>query len=446
MVEKNIRVASTSTDGVQKLDRSKLQRKIDYAGADDGASSIKSIIMLVIVIVLVAITGAYVVKNLQPSTTPDGDATPTPVASENPGNIVASMTISETVEQDMFDEYKVEGKTYTDNDASVGGDDKSEFEMANFEAQPYETFYRVQFDFDKIAVANEAGVEVTSTGTGSSADGKIYNDTPSFEVNYRNRNSGFEQIEVVFSNITEDDIKLTDIFGTDMSFSINNSSVSELSYKPIEDGELVFVIDLADFMKYHVQVVDNKVILDVQEKETRSSGATPAVSVTPSASGTVSPTPMASTTPITSPTIKPSITPATTLPVSDGTFKVDVQPQNITASTKARIASYTFDDTTNKFIYYLRLAGTEIPKVSSRMNADGTLEMKVEEVSFDGLTKDGRGFTDFSKKGAKDVKAMNLTFGGTTSNYVFTLTGKKNHKISIQNIEGTNNIVLEIMH
>jgi hypothetical protein len=195
-------------------------------------------------------------------------------------------------------------------------------------------------------------------------------------------------------------------------------------------------------MKYNIQVVDNKVIVDVEEKEKRGGEVViPTVSVTPE----VSPAANASVTPFASPTIKPSTTPTQT-PAVSSSFKVDVQPQNITSASKARISGYTFDDTTNKFIYYLKLAGTEIPRVSTRMNADNTLEMKIEELSFDGLTKDGKGFTDFSKKGVKDILAMNLTFGGTTSNYVFTLTAKKNYNVTVQNIEGVNTIVLEIMH
>jgi hypothetical protein len=443
MVEKNIRVASASTDGVQKLDRSKLQRKIDYSGNEDGASSIKSIIMLVIVIVLVAITGAYVVKNLQPSNDTSNNLTPTPEVSITPQANNVAMVINEDVEKDMFDEFKLEGKTYTNMDSSVGGDSKSEFELANFETQPFESFYRLVFDFDKVNIAeNTEEVSVATSGTGSSADGKIYTDIPSVDVNYRNRNSGFEQIEIIFSNITEDDIKLTDIFGSSMSFVIKDSSVSEISYKDLKDGELVFVLDLVDFMKYNIQVVDNKVIVDVEEKEKRGGEVvTPIVSVTPE----VSPAANASVTPVASPTIKPSTTPTQT-PAVSSSFKVDVQPQNITSASKARISGYTFDDTTSKFTYYLKLAGVEVPRVSTRMNADNTLEMKIEELSFDGLTKDGKGFTDFSKKGVKDILAMNLTFGGTTSNYVFTLNSKKNYKVSVQNIEGVNTIVLEIMH
>ena len=113
---------------------------------------------------------------------------------------------------------------------------------------------------------------------------------------------------------------------------------------------------------------------------------------------------------------------------------------------KAWISGYTYDDTPEEFIYQLKLAGTEVPKVSSRMTGENKLEVKIEEISYDGLTKDGKAFTDFSGKGVKDLLTMDVSFGGTTSNYTYSLTEKKNYSIALEQIEAENRIVIRVKH
>lgn len=465
MPDKSIRISSTAGDGIQKLERSKLQRRVELN--DDGGSSIKSIIMLVIIIVLIAITGAYVIKNLQPTNNNTAEE-PTPVPSPTPMD-TAGVMIGRSVEQDLFDDYKVENKTYTDEDTTLEGNEAAEFEVDRFVAQPYESFYRIEIDFEKAELEESQELlnpelvtdpaEQVTTGTGAEteetdteseetdAQATVYNDIPHTVINYRNRDTGSEQIQVTFSNMFVEDSETVNRMDT---YPITNSSLEQINYNPMisENGELSIVFELADYVGYHVQVDENKIVLDIEEAETRTNEEEPTPAVSPEEEDpSVSVTPGASPSVAVSPTPAASPTPAPTgVPTTSETFTMNVQPQNVTANTKARISGYTFDDTTDAFLYQLKLAGDQIPRISSRLNANNTLEVKIEELSFDGLTKDGKAFTDFTTKGVKDVLTMDVSFGGTTSTYVYTLSGKKNYDIYIEEVDGENRIFIEISH
>ncbi|MBP9758657.1 hypothetical protein KBD45_03105 [Candidatus Dojkabacteria bacterium] len=450
MNEKNIHIGSSITEGVQKLDRSKLQRKIEISN-EDGASSIKSIIMLVVIIVLVAITGAYVVKNLQPTTPATDDVKPTQTVTPTPIPTPIQV-VMENIKNDTSDPYPVTNKVYGVDDTSLKGDSSMEYELSKFVTQPYNTFYRLEFDFTSAAVIiddiieDDTDVETVTTGSGAETDEVkkddiTYKGIPSTTINYRYRETGREQIEIVFTGITGNITTLLDVLGTESTFAIFNSSVKEISYTPIDNGEMTFIVSLNDYAKYNSQVVGNKLIIDIEESKERVSEpvATAIPSVDPS--GTV--------TPVTSPVLSPSATPSkvpTNVPTTSASFTSNIESKNITASAKARISGYTFDDTSDEFIYQLKLAGTEVPKVSSRLTGDNKIEVKIEDLSYDGLTKDGKAFTDFTEKGVKDILTMDVAFGGTTSNYVYSLTEKKNFKVALEQVDGENRIVISISH
>lgn len=448
MNEKNIRISSASSDVAQKLDRSKLQKKVEIPG-DESASSIKSIIMLVIIIVLVAITGAYVVKNLQPTppapVTPENgtDITPTPLPTVEELKLVGEIVMS-----DAADQYIVEKKVYTDTDTKFKGDPAKEYQLSKFFAQPYESFYRLEFDFssgkkateDKPESADPVEIETATTNTGSELKESVDVDdkdvmtpgVPSTTVNYRYRQTGREQIELVFSGMNQTATELANIMGADTTLEIFNSSIKDISYAAMDD-EITVTVTLNAYVKYYAQVKANKLVLDISEADKRSAE--------PIASTTISPSVAASASVIPSPTKL-----VTQVPAASSEYKLDVEPKNITPAMKARISGYTYDDTPEEFIYQLKLAGTEVPKVSSRMTAENKLEVKIEELSYDGLTKDGKAFTDFNGKGVKDLLTMDVSFGGTTSNYTYSLTEKKNYSIALEQIEAENRIVIRVKH
>ena len=448
MNEKNIRISSTSSDVVQKLDRSKLQKKVEIPG-DESASSIKSIIMLVIIIVLVAITGAYVVKNLQPTppapVTPENgaDTTPTPLPTEEELKLIGELVMS-----DAADQYIVEKKVYTDTDTKFKGDPAKEYQLSNFFAQPYESFYRLEFDFspgkkateDKPESADPVEIETATTNTGSELKESVDVDDkdvmipgiPSTTVNYRYRQTGREQIELVFSGMNQTATELANIMGADTTLEIFNSSIKDISYSAMDD-EITVTVILNAYVKYYAQVKANKLVLDISEADKRSAE--------PIASPTISPSVAASASVIPSPTKL-----VTQVPAASSEYKLDVESKNITQAMKARISGYTYDDTPEEFIYQLKLAGREVPKVSSRMTAENKLEVKIEELSYDGLTKDGRAFTNFTDKSVKDILTMDVTFGGTTSTYIYSMTKKLNYKVTLEQVDGENRIMIRISH
>lgn len=446
MNEKNIRIGSSVSEGVQKLDRSKLQRKIEISN-EDGASSIKSIIMLVVIIVLVAITGAYVVKNLQPTTPSSDEVEPTETVAPTPLPTQAAV-VGEEIKNDASDPYPVVNKTFTDADSNLKGDPSMEYELSKFATQPYNSFYRLEFDFDSAlaviedTIVEDNKVETATTGSGGQTeevvkDEVINKQIPSTTINYRYRQTGREQIELVFTGMVETLTKLSDVLGTQSTFAIFNSSVKEISYTPIDNGELTFIVSLNDYVKYNSQVIGNKLIIDIEESKERVNE--PIASLVPSME------PSATISPVASPSVVPSKVP-TNVPTTSTSFTFDIESKNITSTAKARISGYTFDDTPDAFIYQLKLAGTEVPKVSSRLTEDNKIEVKIEDLSYDGLTKDGKAFTNFTEKGVKDILTMDVSFGGTTSNYVYSLTEKKNYKVSLEEVDGENRITISISH
>ncbi len=392
---------------LKQIDRTKLHGLGDMEGEGDG-SSLRAIVLLVVVILAVALGGAYLIRNIkqsQPTIEPTPTPTEIPTPEATPEPTLADTVLSQIVLADVSVENAPAVANYVAEDTKFSNTSEATYTLKSVFGQPYESFYRVTFTFT----------------AGETAETKV----PNIDVNYRNVN---QQIELTFGKTTADESG----FELGGSVVVDGSVLASISKTSTSTNEtLVYQLVFDATTDYLARTDENTLILDIKEPVKREL-VTP--TTTPEASPTVTPTA----------TVDATVTPTEN---TDETGTLQIQ-SNTNGQVLAAISGYSFEDAATKFTYMLKLADENVPAVSVSKSADGlTVTFTIEDLKYDSLPKNGVGYRDFSALGVANVKELNITRTGSTSVYEFTLTETADYKVYLDtDTYDENRIMIEIVH
>ncbi len=365
-----------TASGSQMLDRSKLHSvPADVPSSD--TSTVRSVVILALLVVFVGIVGAFFVKNYKAD---QSKVIPTPTP--EPTKIVEEEVIEEDKKITFATEIKdtsalskiTDLEKYTNENVVLENDSDIQYALEEVEGQPYTDFYRTIFKFE-----NEDGDEAG---------------TPLSEITYK---EGTQEIEITFRNVNADNtgILLGEVFPVE-----NSILVSVVKSMRSSGTDLVYKLKLEEETKYYAQMDGNTIIIDVLES-----------------------TEVIEDELLEDSEVQDEISQSTTDIKSEATGLV------------AGIKGYSYDDYNDKFVYQLKLSNANIPNVSSVIKTeDGAkkLYVTIENLVFDGIaSNDEYGEVDFTTQGVKNVTTLTSSYENGVSTYVFDLSGDVEYKIEL---------------
>lgn len=385
--------------GADKLDRSKLRRVEELPPMEE--TSIRSILILALLVIVVAVGGVYFVKkyqetNLEPEPTPTPEVTITVEPTKPP--VVTEVKLSSVPKSDsgikLPTDFKVEDMAIEDS-SNTGA-----YTLRTIEGYPIENYYIFSFVFQP-----ELGDSAMKL--------------PNLSVNYRET---LGEIELSFSNVKED--KTGAVLGE--VFDIGGQMTVESLIKSMKsvDSNLIYKIKLGAEVKYSVVKEDSKYLVFVEnnaevstneDEEGKESDATP------------TPTPTKAT----------------------GSKSYDIESKAV--GNVAGIKGHSYEDSLTSFKYTLKLSNAQIPNVSSQIKTeDGVsyLYVNIENLSFDGIaSNDEYGEIDFASKGVRNIKKMSSSYKNGMSEYIFELGKSTTYKVYLNEKDyDENRVVIEFIH
>lgn len=392
----------------EKLDRTKLHSTISKPEMPE-EGSLRAIIILIVVIVFVAVGGAFFIKSLQNRVVEDepSQQTPTEITTmsreeDSEQNRVADQIIMKEVASDSDAQDLLEIEQFSQEDQTLENENASLYTLASLLAQPYESFYRIIFTFSSEQALDTA---------------------PRTDVNYRNIVS---EIEFTFTNVEEDQTGL--IKG--QALSISDSVVTNIVRSGKSDERnLIYQVKMSQSALYAVQTKGNQIILDILEpdeefelevEDPADDDAEENLTTTPEAAQTT-PKPVSST---------------------GKSIVSDIEGNS------AGIKGFTYSDSIERFKYQLILSNENIPNVTSSVGTNGTeVSVVVKNLAFDGVASDSVvSKADFQASGVRNVLSMQSSFANNSSTYVFKLEKQADYELKEVVVDGGRRLSIEFIH
>ncbi len=407
------------------LDKGKMKGIGEEIDGGGNGGSVKLVIFIIVIILLLAVAGALVYKNMKSGVLESDDNTEdvniiSPEASleGEPGvveeegeikNFVVNTELLDAEEAESFGEE--EDYTNEDQNIETTGEDEEEYDLAKITAQPYTKFYRVEFEFD------------------SATDGTV----PETAVSFRGI---LKEVELMFMNTVD----VASDLNPGESVEINDSVVTELLKSPkSDDATAVYKIKMSTESKYLINVVEDKVIVDVLELEEKSLEEEVVEEEENEEQNGEDQNEIEETEKENEENKEEKES-----EIGDVKQKVDIKG----SGSKAAISGFTYEDTSEAFVYQLKLAGSDVPKVSSsaeKTAAGYKINLTIENLSSDGLTSDGKAYTDFAANGVVNVESMEVDFSGGVSRYTYTTSKPSEYSVYLdEDSYSENRIIIEI--
>ncbi|MBD3363441.1 hypothetical protein GF362_07020 [Candidatus Dojkabacteria bacterium] len=421
-----------SSDKAKKLDRSKLHHiSLNDKNSDPEENSLRVIIVLIVVIILVAVGGAYFVKNIQKQNEqPENvnedqnqnevvDLNDIDTEDPKPLNLeptLEDIVINDVVEEDEKAENAPNDEDFITESYEISNETETEYILESVKVQPYETFLRVNFTFNNETTESEEKV-------------------PYVYANFRDIVS---EIEISFDKTIGDNSGFEDGDTLVLEDSVMSSIVKS---RRSSEMKLIYQLKISEITGYYLQVVDNQIILDIKEPEPREVG----VAVLDVDEEEVTEE---------SATDEQDMEEETDSEEEDvseeeeDTVEITEGSKQITSSVEGNVAGikgYSYDDTSEAFIYRLLLSNDKIPNVTSSIGSDGKVTIKIKNLSLDAVATDEEAsYVDFVPNGVIGVQSVSASHSGGTSTYEFTMDSKMDYKVELS--DAKDKILIKFMH
>lgn len=406
------RQMGSSSSGVSKLNRAKLE-PLKSTPADDsqGGSQTGKIVIWVVAVITVAAAAYFGIKSFvsKPVT-----VTPTPTVA--PTDVIPTLTVAErimnnTVYADSHaDTATTASSLYTTNNQQVGTASTAEYTITDLNIEKYATFTRFKFSLTGVATT-------PTTGT-----------VQPFPVITATYDKTANEIAILFSQIDEN---LT-YFTTDDIVSVGTPAVARFTYDTTIAPALAqekYTIELNSQAKYvmHTVAASGLLIVDVADVKPVST-----VAVTSTPSVTTSVTATATATPTTSVTATPTVT-ATSVSGYSTTFSKGSQTITTPLNTNSfsMVGGYTYNTVGGIFTYQKKLVNTVVPNVSATLSGT-TLTVQIKNYA---TANSATQTVNFTSNGI--VTKLEATVTDHVLNYVFTLVAEKDYRIEFDTTDLT---------
>lgn len=426
-------IKSTGTKKTIKLDHSRLKGELESGGGEKGA--IRSIIVLTLVVILVALGSIYFLKNFNLPTnnepveeTEEIEVTETPTPTPTP-TVTKKIEPKSELKPDSEAEYAPTEEEYTDENITLDNKTNTEYTLKKISLQPYETFYRVMFEF----MTNEE-------------DSKSM--TPKTETNYLKTPNIFE---ISFAKVVSD----SSDYMLDKEVELMDSVVNLITkIGSSEDDTVAYRLNFDESTQYYLHAEEEYIVLDIQELEPRTyeeesdsdEDMKDEEEIGEEEEGDMKEEEdeedMNEEEDEDVEKDEEEPTPTPTKVSTPGKKEISSDETGLVAGVK----QYAYDDYSDRFEYHLKLSNEKIPNVKSSASS-GKVVFTVENLVFDGIAGTEYGNVDFSAEGVKDVLSVSSKFSEGKSSYEFEIESGTKYDVKLDDTNfGEKRIIFSFYH